>query len=320
MTNFINLIRNENMKIYYHSKVWILFGILLACVIGAAFISKDANPEYHDNWRGIVKQTIKDYEHSIGEVIENPTEETKLLYDRDIARLQFHLDHDISPYNQNGLTLAKGTIPELSFILSALAIIITAGIVANEYKWGTIKMILIRPHHRWTILMSKYLACISFTLLLYILFFVLCWFIGGIMFGFDSLNYSNYSVNDKGTVIKELLLLSALKSLFVQFLKTVLIITIVFMLSTLIKSSSVSVGIGIFLLFSSNFLNSVLSSQDKWAKFLLFPNLDLSQYLERSQGKIEGMTLSFSLTIDLIYWLVFMLITIMVFQKKDVAS
>ena len=144
--SFLNLLKNEIMKLFSGYSALIIFFIMLASVIGATFIAKEAVPEYTENWKTILTQDIKDYTESIENVIENPSDETKLLYEKDIKRLQFHLDNDISPYNQNGFTFAKSTIPEFSFLLTIFSIIITVGAVTNEYKWGTIKMILIRPH------------------------------------------------------------------------------------------------------------------------------------------------------------------------------
>ena len=44
-------------------------------------------------------------------------------------------------------------------------IIIAAGIVASEFNWGTIKLLLIRPIKRGKILVSKYMTVLLFGLL-----------------------------------------------------------------------------------------------------------------------------------------------------------
>lgn len=315
--SFLNLLRNEVMKIFSGYSVLIIFLIMLASVIGATFIAKEALPEYNSNWKIILNQDIKDYTDSIENVIENPSEATKLLYEKDIKRLQFYLENDISPYNQNGLTFAKNTIPEFNFLLTIFSIIVTVGVVTNEYKWGTIKMMLIRPHQRWSILLSKYAAAIYFSLLLYVVFYSLCWTIGTLVFGYDSLNYAIYVVNDELEIIKELLLISSLKYYLFNFLQTVVFVSLVFMLATLTKNASLSVATGIVLVFTGNLINSYISSENTWAKFFIFSN-DITYYLENIQGKIEGMTLPFSLSVNLIYLIVFILISITVFQKRDI--
>ena len=63
------------------------------------------------------------------------------------------------------------------------AIIIAAGIVASEFNWGTIKLLLIRPIDRGKILASKYLAVIVFALMLLSVLFVFSTLLGLILFG-----------------------------------------------------------------------------------------------------------------------------------------
>jgi hypothetical protein len=78
------------MKIFSGYSVLIIFLIMLASVIGATFIAKGALPDYNNNWKTILTQDIKDYKQSIENVIENPSDATKLLYEKDIKRLHFY--------------------------------------------------------------------------------------------------------------------------------------------------------------------------------------------------------------------------------------
>jgi len=48
--------------------------------------------------------------------------------------------------------------------------------------------------------------------------------------------------------------------------------------------------------------------------------LDLTYYLTNTIGKFEGVSISFSLLINLIYWLLFIIIAGWVYQKRDVAG
>jgi ABC-2 type transport system permease protein len=106
------------------------------------------------------------------------------------------------------------------------------------------------------------------------------------------------------------------------FLPSLLMITTIsFMLSTLFKSQSVAVGIGIFVLFVSSTLGGLiimLAEEYTWAKFLIFPHLDLTVFA--LQDKIlQNITLTGSLTILAVYYIVFMVATFVYFQKRDVS-
>lgn len=62
---------------------------------------------------------------------------------------------------------ASSTIP----LLGLFVITVAAGIVANEFNWGTVKLLVIRPISRFKILLAKYFTVLLFALaLLFILF------------------------------------------------------------------------------------------------------------------------------------------------------
>src|SRR5699024_5919777 len=73
-------------------------------------------------------------------------------------------------------------------IVSLLAIIVAAGIVAHEFRWGTIKLLLIRPISRTKILLSKYVSVILFALITSIFVLIFAWLVGLVFFGFGELN------------------------------------------------------------------------------------------------------------------------------------
>ncbi|MBE3554796.1 MAG: ABC transporter permease, partial [Thermicanus sp.] len=56
-----------------------------------------------------------------------------------------------------------------------------------------------------------------------------------------------------------------------------------------------------------------------WVKYILFANTDLRQYFDGTP-LVEGMTLSFSITVLLAYFLIFNLLSWILFMKRDVAS
>src|SRR5690625_4603069 len=99
-------------------------------------------------------------------------------------------------------------------IVSLFTIIIAAGIVANEFRWVTIKLFLIRPISRSVILLAKYISVLifSFITLLFVLLF--SWIVGAVLFGIDGLNphtliYANDFDMDSGfryvSIIKEII-------------------------------------------------------------------------------------------------------------------
>ncbi|MNJ59130.1 hypothetical protein D3C77_547970 [compost metagenome] len=56
-----------------------------------------------------------------------------------------------------------------------------------------------------------------------------------------------------------------------------------------------------------------------WAKYLIFVNLNLDQYVGGG-ARFEDMTLSFSLTVLAVHAILFLGISFWVFKKRDVAA
>jgi ABC-2 type transport system permease protein len=70
-------------------------------------------------------------------------------------------------------------------------------------------------------------------------------------------------------------------------------------------------------LISGAILNNMVSSWHS-AKYLFMVNLRLTDYLRGMAPPIEGMTLSFSLMVLLIWWVAAIFVSFYVFMKKDV--
>ena len=89
------------------------------------------------------------------------------------------------------------------------------------------------------------------------------------------------------------------------------------MISTVFKTSSLAVGISIFLLFTGTTITNILAAKYDWAKFSLFANTDLFQYMNGTP-LVEGMTMTFSITMLIIYFIIFHGIAFLFFTKRDV--
>ena len=173
------------------------------------------------------------------------------------------------------------------------AIIIAAGIVASEFNWGTIKLLLIRPIDRGKILASKYLAVIVFALMLLSVLFVFSSLLGLILFGTPEtavpyLNYFDGKITEQSYAL-HLVIFYAMKSI-----NMIMLATMAFMISAVFRNSSLAIGLSIFLMFTGAELTGLLAMKFDWAKYILFANTDLMQYFE-GIPMVDGMTLTFSM-------------------------
>src|SRR5699024_3311397 len=117
-------------------------------------------------------------------------------------------------------------------------------------------------------------------------------------------------------------IVSTFKEIFASygygFIEVMMMATFAFMISSVFRNSTLAVGGALFLVFTGTTVTGILLAFDiKLAKYLLFTNMDLKQYAE-GQVLMEGTTLGFSISVLLIYYVIFMFISWFSFVKRDV--
>ena len=312
----INLIRNENMKISRRISTWIMVGALILIIIVAGLLYRFAMPQGDSTgW----KEDLTKQNQSSQTMINTAgiPQNTKEIYVKQIKINEYSIKNDIQPVQANTLwgfvNLSSGFI----MFISLFAIIIGSGIVASEFSGGTIKLLLIRPSKRWKILVSKYLTVILYALFMLILAFSFSFLLGGILFSFKGVNqpflkYANGGVQEVN-MVAHIIGIYALKSV-----NLVMMVTLAFMISTVFRNSGLAIGIGVFLLTMGSFVTNILAQLFTWPKYILFANTDLTQYTT-GNPLINGMTMSFSVTMILIYFVIFNMISFLGFTKRDVS-
>ena len=142
--------------------------------------------------------------------------------------------------------------------------------------------------------------------------------IGLILFGTDAgsnihLAYAN------NHVVEQSMLWFLVKKFLLSSIDVLMLATMAFMISAVFRNSSLAIGISIFLLVMGSNVTMLLSMKFDWAKYILFANTDLMQYVDGTP-MVKGMTLGFSMTMLIIYFVIFQLLAFGVFTKRDVAA
>jgi ABC-2 type transport system permease protein len=197
----------------------------------------------------------------------------------------------------------------LSSLVFIFTIILAGDIVASEFSWGTIKLLLIRPASRSKILLSKYVSVLLFLVVQLVLVLVFSYFTGLLFFGVSGPLNPGFSVGE------------LLGNYGLETLRIVMAATMAFMISTVFRSSSLAIGISIFLMFTATSIVAVLARLNySWVKYVLFANTDLTPYFSGGKPIVPGMTLGFSVTMLVIYWVLFYAISWFIFTRRDVAG
>ncbi|GAA4705830.1 ABC transporter permease [Brevibacillus fulvus] len=199
-----------------------------------------------------------------------------------------------------------------SILIVLYSLAIASSIVSSEFALGTIKFLMIRPVSRTKLLLSKMLTVLSLIILFYLTLFVCSCLAGGLAYGFSSPIQAGTAA-DLDTADS---FYTAIKAYAYGMIETVMFAALAFMFSVLARSTSLAMGIALPLYMLGG-LSNLLIAKYGWSRYWLFVNLDLEMY-DRGLPFQAGMTLGFSLTVLAVYLALFVAISFVVFQKRDI--
>jgi ABC-2 type transport system permease protein len=310
-----NLLLNENMKIYRRLRTWILAIVLI--IITTTVLIFVHNDLAKGDWKTNTQHQIVNDNLRLQRT-DIPADR-KLELENNIKINQYHLDHDIPPTE---LSLWGGvlTAANLIIVVTIFTVIIAGESVAGEFSSGTIKLLLIGPASRSKILLSKYVTLLSFFFFMLIILFGTSFIASGILEGFNNVGIPYVYATQDGIVHAVNMTGYVLRTYGYDCIQMILIATMAFMFSTVFRSSSIAIGLSIGLSFIGTAVANFLTMHNySWAKYYLFENTDLTQYLDGTPN-IAGMTLPFSITVLIVYFLIFNILSWVVFNKRDVTA
>ncbi len=316
MANIVKLIQNENMKIYRRISTWIMLVILIAVAVVVGIVMNiTASDSVDEQWKQNLLQQNEMYKTDLAN--EDLPDMVKDISKKELAINEYRIEHDIAPMESRSTWNFMTIAAEIVSLITLFTIVVGASSVASEFTWGTIKLLLIRPVSRAKILLSKYLATILFALFSLVLLFVVSFLVGSIFFGIEG---STPHLVYRDGAVHEVHMVSHILGVFgLKSINLIMMSTFAFMISTIFRNSGLAIGLAIFLMFVGVNVTALLATKFEWAKYILFANTDLSQYLT-GYVLVEGMTMTFSVIMLIIYFVIFNTLTWFVFTKRDVAA
>ncbi|WP_231955986.1 ABC transporter permease [Aneurinibacillus soli] len=306
------------MKIYRRMRTWMLVVALVLTTIGFLtaqhFTVKPAEVA-NASWKTNIQQQIKNDQRML--TVMNRGNDWKARVTSRINVNQYHLTHNLPPTDETlwGNILKAA---DLVVVVTVFTVVIAADSVAGEFSSGTIKLLLIRPVSRSKILLSKYVSTVVFSVLLLLILFISAFIVSGVLQGFHDIGVPYVYASGDGVVHTKNIVQEAISTYLYQCVQMIITVTMAFMISTVFRSSSIAIALSVGIMFAGSSIVSFLS-QFSWAKYYLFENTDLTQYLNGTPN-IPGMTLSFSITVILGYFLTFIALSWIVFKKRDIAA
>ncbi|MGE7780060.1 ABC transporter permease [Peribacillus sp. NPDC097264] len=324
-----NLIQNEMMKLLAKKRlliIGIIVGILVLMFTYAQYKQVEEQREKlgTDDWRTAVQQQIIDTQNrlSSSRMLDEWREQLQVT----LKQQQYYLDHDINPSEPGAATFTRMFLENsIDLFIPLLIMIVASDLVSSESSQGTIKLLLTRPVKRWQILLSKYITLLLAVSLIVAMTAFLAYFLSGLVFGYHGWNaptITGFGINGGGEVdISQVRMVQQWKFLLMDmglvWLVAVVVGTLSFMLSVLVRSTPAGMGIMLASLISGAILSNMVSSWES-AKYFFMVNLKLTSYVSGTAPPIEGMTLSSSMITLLAWWAIALLVSFSVFTRKDV--
>lgn len=287
--------------------------------------SETKREKFGNDWRLEMQQAITDNQNSLGS--DRVPEEWKQYRRIYIQQLQYYLDHDINPNEPSGVTFTREFMNNsINLFIPLLVVAMASDLVSGERTTGTIKMLLTRPVKRWKILLSKLITLLMFVSLIVLAVFVICYLIAGLFFGFKGFTFpifTGFLINGSDVDMSRVHVVEQWEYLLMQsgliWFVSIIVAVLSFMVSTLVRSTSASIVVMMAALIAGTILTNMASSWDS-AKYLFMVNLNLTGYLAGNLPPIEGMTLLFSLCVLTMWGIVSLVVSFLVFTKRDILN
>ncbi|MFU0825054.1 ABC transporter permease subunit [Clostridium sp.] len=294
------------------------------------------------DWRVTLKEEIKQVEGQINNTQINNEEKERLNID--LMTKKYLLDKDIEPeYNSYDVTATK-FIRDLFNILGVIFLavgitIFSSDMVSGEYTPPTMKFLLTQPVSRGKVLLSKFIALTLSSSIIIVLIEIIAFLVVGFIFSFGNMDYpvavgsrfvyDNAIASGMGQKVLKMVagsttIIPMWKYLIQMFLLQILFIiasaAFAFLLSTIVKSSMVSMAINIVLIIAFTMFQSI-PYVSKYVHYIFSTFGDPSMVLSgriATQFNNPNITIGFTIGVLVIWTIVSYVISHVVFTKKDI--
>ena len=206
-----------------------------------------------------------------------------------------------------------------------IMIIVAAGagsIVSTEFDKGTIKLLLIRPYSRNKILLSKYIVSMFMIIFAILSAFIMQLIVGGIFFGFSSLNIPVVIYN---FVQNKVIHINLFKYIFDNVLAVlpefILLATLAFAISTITNVSTLGVALPIVGVGAADIINLIAINRNIIPlKYFVTLNWNFTNYLYGGVNSFPTLSIPFSILICTIYFLIMIITAFIVFNKRNIKN
>lgn len=281
----------------------------------------DKNVEYGRDYLNVAIDTINNALYGMAEYKysnDSDFEDSVKSYYENWYILEKEVD------TNNGETLRSVFINffnEYSFLILVFGIMIAGGMVSDEFSKGTIKSLLIIPQKRSKILLAKYISLLIMILLIIGVLIVSELLVGGILLGFGSLSVPVVVYNISASDLEIVNVFGYLGLQIITNLpQIILLTTLAFACSVIVNSTAFSIVIPFCGIIAAELINGFALAYDiDILNYFVTTNWDFTVYLFGGTS-IFGNSLLHAIIVCLVYLIIMLVVTFIVFKRKDIKN
>lgn len=291
----------------------------------------EKNIEYGNNYES---QAIENYslykmqtinlEREIGDTKEKYESKKEYVRNLKLAE-QYKYDIENNTKTQesessHGMLLSVFDNYEMFIVI--IIIMIAGTIVSEEFNKGTVKLLLVRPYKRTTILAAKLITSLLMVIIAIAFTIMVQTIVGGVVFGWESMQLPVVQFN---MATQEIVTTSIAQYMFILTLGKlpiyILLTVLAFSLSTLFNNSPLAICLPLLGYMASSMINQMaLGFKLNWIIYFVTPNWDLTQYMYGGLPMFYGLKIGFSVAICLAYLIIMFAVAFGVFKKKNIKN
>ena len=319
------LILIELKKIFHKKSIYVIYILILIFVIlNNILILQDksknnylneAKYQYQKNLE--LKENYKDKKLSYNEKLKYQT----ILENIELNKYIIDNNKNINNYKTLNYQL-KTTLEDYEIFIIIIILITSSTIISNELKEGTIKLLLIKPYTRNQILLSKYLSMIIVMVLSIIYLYLTQLLIGGFYLGFSSLQEKVVIYNFQlSTIMCYNIFGYTFLRVLLKLPMLILLSTLSFLISIITSNNILSLTISLIVyIFSASIKSLAINYNLKIMKYLLTMNWNINEYLFGKLSEYKYLNLTTSIIICIIYYIFLLVLSFIIFNKKDIKN
>ena len=289
----------------------------------------DEDIKYGQDYMNTALSKYQEYSYTIEQMDSSNTDLTyqekkdynEAIQEREISKYVIENHVDVEKANDLRGILSR-FFSEFGLFIIVIVVMIAGTIVSEEFNKGTIKLLLVKPYSRNKILLSKFITVLIITVFAIVVILGMEVIVGGLIFGFDSLSVPVVVYNFNTNMLQEINVFAYLGTQIIMILPSIILLaTLSFALSTIFTNSPVAIALPLLGYMGVAVINQLAMQYNiGFLRYFVTLNWDFTQYLYGGMPLMEGLTPEFSVVICLLYFLIMLIPTFVIFKKKNIKN